>query len=315
MALAAFDASWSRNGHQAPPQDDDGDDDGGQQLLTSSQLLPLASLSLEEHGSRDGRTPGHSPAPSSGGGWTGTGGSDGYLSSWEGTSSSVSVAHVVQQQQQQQQPEPAVNGDMQREAGGGGASASVRASFRRSRPQPLSLPLLPPSDDDAGSSGDGTPIAAQPLTPSLSGGSPGLVAMPMLMGSGANVSPTGWVPPPHLRAATAAATAALHSPPPRSAPMGERPQLSPVRDPSASTGAGLWLGRAPVSPHLVPSAMLPGGGASPGPSSAWALPQAVHQQVMHHGMLHPAPMLLSLSLSPGAPRPEEDDEMVLGMDD
>ena len=132
---------------------------------------------------------------------------------------------------------------------------------------------------------------------------------------GASLSPTGWVPPPHLRAATAAATAALHSPPPRSAPNGERPQLSPLRDPSASMGAGLWLGRAPASPHVVPSAMLPGGSASPGPSAAWALPPAVHQQATHHGMLHPAPVLLSLSLSPGAPRPEDDDEMVLGMDD
>jgi hypothetical protein len=203
---------------------------------------------------------------------------------------------------------------MQQEAGGDGASASVRAPFRTSRPQPLSLPLLPPSDDDTVSSGDGTPIAAKALTPSLSGGAPGLAAVAMPMEGWVSVSPTGWVPPPHLRAATAAATAALHSPPSRSAPNGER--LSPVRDPPASTGGGLWLGRAPISPHLVPSAMLPGGSASPGPSAAWALPPAVHRQATHNGMLlHPAPMLPSLSLSPGAPRPEEDDEMVLGIDD
>jgi len=175
----------------------------------------------------------------------------------------------------------------------GSPSQSRSWKSRTSRPQTLALPAL--DEPEASLDNDGAPRRMSTST---------ATEWPQSPDSAGDPTPSkGWVPPPHLLAATVAATAALRSPlsaPPNtwSAPEhGVRPQLAP----------GLWLGAAPTSPNRTAGGL----GQALSGSDLQRTPSAVLQQTTRHGLVHPPPVLLSLSLTPGAPTPEDHDDIVL----
>lgn len=175
----------------------------------------------------------------------------------------------------------------------GSPSQSRSWKSRTSRPHALELPAL--DEPEASNDNDGAPRRVSTSTST---------EWPQSPDSAGDLTPSkGWVPPPHLLAATVAATAALRSPlssPPNtwSAPEhGVRPQLAP----------GLWLGAAPTSPNRTAGGL----GQALSGSDLQRTPSAVLQQTTRHGLVHPPPVLLSLSLTPGAPTPEDHDDIVL----